>query len=206
MHHVSICAPCRVTDMLRFHKFTIGHAWMTEYGDPDKEEDYKWLRRYSPLHTLADMCTEKSEHAQGVEGAQGAQGVQQQGVQYPATLLLTADHDDRVSPLHSFKFIAQLQHLFAARSAHTQPLLIRIETKAGHGMGKPTIKTVSKTQLTFLTLSLTPPSVSLLFLFLSFILSSYFWNISPNRLYLITHSIFTNKKLFYENFLFIKLT
>ena len=107
-----------VLDMLRFHKFTIGWAWCSEYGSPDNnEEDFKTLYAYSPLHNL------------------------QEGTSYPATMITTADHDDRVVPAHSFKFAAALQ------AAHTgdNPVLIRIETKAGHGAGKPTTKIIEET-------------------------------------------------------------
>lgn len=99
-----------VMDMLRFHKFTIGWAWTSEYGSPDDTELFQILLRYSPLHNI------------------------RAGGQYPATLVTTADHDDRVVPGHSFKFIAALQ----AAQAASQPVLIRIQTQAGHGYGKPT--------------------------------------------------------------------
>ena len=105
-----------VMDMLRYHTFTIGHAWATEYGRSDKEEDFKNLIKYSPLHNL------------------------RKGVVYPATLVTTADHDDRVVPAHSFKFAATLQE----DNAGTNPTLIRIETKAGHGGGKPTSKQIDE--------------------------------------------------------------
>ena len=105
-----------VMDMLRYHTFTIGHAWATEYGRSDKEEDFKNLIKYSPLHNL------------------------KKGAVYPATLVTTADHDDRVVPAHSFKFAATLQ----ADNAGTNPTLIRIETKAGHGGGKPTSKQIDE--------------------------------------------------------------
>ncbi|MCY7321388.1 MAG: prolyl oligopeptidase family serine peptidase [Phormidesmis sp. CAN_BIN36] len=105
-----------VLDMLRFHKFTIGWAWIAEYGSPEDAEEFKALYAYSPLHQL------KSETA------------------YPATLITTADHDDRVVPAHSFKFAAGLQ---AAHSG-ANPVLIRIETKAGHGAGKPTAKVIEE--------------------------------------------------------------
>ena len=105
-----------VLDMLRFHKFTIGWAWTAEYGSPEDAEEFKALYAYSPLHQL------KSETA------------------YPATLITTADHDDRVVPAHSFKFAAGLQ---AAHSG-PHPVLIRIETKAGHGAGKPTTKVIEE--------------------------------------------------------------
>jgi prolyl oligopeptidase len=105
-----------VMDMLRFHKFTIGWAWTSEYGSSDNAEDFKWLSAYSPLHTI------------------------RRGTCYPATLITTADHDDRVVPAHSFKFAATLQ----AAQACTKPVLIRIETRAGHGAGKPTTKLIEE--------------------------------------------------------------
>ncbi|MFH7025903.1 MAG: prolyl oligopeptidase family protein [Heteroscytonema crispum UTEX LB 1556] len=105
-----------VMDMLRFHKFTIGWAWVSEYGSPDNPEDFKALYAYSPLHNL------KPDTA------------------YPATLITTADHDDRVVPAHSFKFAAALQ----ASHVGDKPVLIRIETKAGHGAGKPTAKIIEE--------------------------------------------------------------
>ncbi|VDL92114.1 unnamed protein product [Schistocephalus solidus] len=114
-----------VTDMLRFHRFTIGHAWQSDYGDVSKEEVFRYLMRYSPLHTIP--------HLQGT------------GVQYPATLVLTADHDDRVVPLHSLKYIATLQETVGrVCTQQKKPLLVRVETKAGHGAGKPTSKRVSQ--------------------------------------------------------------
>ncbi len=94
-----------VMDMLRFHKFTVGWGWVTEYGSSDKAEQFKYLLPYSPLHNLRE------------------------GVNYPATLVTTADHDDRVVPAHSFKFIAALQEKHKGRN----PVLIRIETRSGHG-------------------------------------------------------------------------
>ncbi|BAY61063.1 peptidase S9 prolyl oligopeptidase [Calothrix brevissima NIES-22] len=105
-----------VMDMLRFHKFTIGWAWTSEYGSPDNPEEFKALYAYSPLHNIKP------------------------GTAYPATLITTADHDDRVVPAHSFKFAAALQ----AAQAGDAPILIRIETKAGHGAGKPTTKTIEE--------------------------------------------------------------
>lgn len=105
-----------VMDMLRYHKFTIGYAWAVEYGSSDNAEDFKYLYKYSPLHNLKD------------------------GVSYPATLVTTADHDDRVVPAHSFKFAARLQ----AVNSGTNPTLIRIESKAGHGAGKPTSKQIDE--------------------------------------------------------------
>ncbi|MBW4487128.1 MAG: prolyl oligopeptidase family serine peptidase [Trichocoleus desertorum ATA4-8-CV12] len=105
-----------VMDMLRFHKFTIGWAWTSDYGSPEEPEEFKALSAYSPLHNLKPKTA------------------------YPATLITTADHDDRVVPAHSFKFAAALQ------AAHTgvAPVLIRIETKAGHGAGKPTAKVIEE--------------------------------------------------------------
>jgi prolyl oligopeptidase len=105
-----------VLDMLRFHKFTIGWAWCSDYGSPENQEEFKALYAYSPLHNLKP------------------------GTAYPATLITTADHDDRVVPAHSFKFAAALQ---AAHSGEN-PVLIRIETKAGHGAGKPTAKIIEE--------------------------------------------------------------
>jgi prolyl oligopeptidase len=105
-----------VLDMLRFHKFTIGWAWCAEYGSPDNETDFKTLYAYSPLHNL------------------------KAGTAYPATMITTADHDDRVVPAHSFKFAAALQ----AAHQGDNPVLIRIETKAGHGAGKPTSKIIEE--------------------------------------------------------------
>jgi len=106
-----------VMDMLRFQKFTIGWAWTSDYGNADKPEDFAYLYAYSPLHHIA------------------------KGVCYPATFITTADHDDRVVPAHSFKFTATLQ----VAQACDKPILIRIETKAGHGAGKPTTKIIEET-------------------------------------------------------------
>ncbi|HLO84692.1 MAG TPA: prolyl oligopeptidase family serine peptidase [Nostocaceae cyanobacterium] len=105
-----------VMDMLRFHKFTIGWAWAAEYGCAENPEEFKTLYAYSPLHNLKS------------------------GTTYPATLITTADHDDRVVPAHSFKFAATLQETHAGEA----PVLIRIETKAGHGAGKPTTKIIEE--------------------------------------------------------------
>lgn len=99
-----------VLDMLRFHKFTIGHAWTPEYGCAEKKSDFPFLRSYSPLHNLRP------------------------GAVYPPTLVMTADHDDRVVPAHSFKFAAELQY---CQKTGAPPVMIRIETKGGHGAGKP---------------------------------------------------------------------
>ena len=103
-----------VMDMLRFQKFTIGWAWVSDYGSSDNADEFKALYAYSPLHNIKP------------------------GTSYPPTLITTADHDDRVWPGHSFKFAAALQ----AAQAGSAPVLIRIETKAGHGAGKPTTKII----------------------------------------------------------------
>jgi prolyl oligopeptidase len=105
-----------VMDMLRFQKFTIGWAWVAEYGSSENAEEFKALYAYSPLHNLKP------------------------GTAYPATLITTADHDDRVVPAHSFKFAAALQETHKGEA----PVLIRIETKAGHGAGKPTTKVIEE--------------------------------------------------------------
>ena len=106
-----------VMDMLRYHKFTIGWNWASDYGtSEDSKEMFEYLRAYSPLHSL------------------------KQGVTYPATLVTTADHDDRVVPAHSFKYAAALQ----AANNGTNPTLIRIDTKSGHGAGKPMTKVIEE--------------------------------------------------------------
>ncbi len=106
-----------VMDMLRFHKFTIGWAWTSDYGSSDNPEDFKALYAYSPLQNLKP------------------------GTKYPPTLIATSDHDDRVVPGHSFKFAATMQ----ADQAGPAPVLIRIETKAGHGAGKSITKLIDET-------------------------------------------------------------
>jgi prolyl oligopeptidase len=106
-----------VLDMLRFHKFTIGYAWKSDYGDPDKEEDFNYLIKYSPLHNVDPSK------------------------KYPYVLLTTSDHDDRVVPLHSYKMIAQWQY---AAANNPNPIVIRIETNAGHGAGKSTQKRIEE--------------------------------------------------------------
>ncbi|KER22950.1 hypothetical protein T265_09078 [Opisthorchis viverrini] len=117
--HVPVC------DLLRFHKFTIGHAWVSDYGDPEKEEDFNVLLRYSPLHNVKVP--------------------DDPNVQYPAILILTADHDDRVVPLHAFKLLSTLQSTFCHNGSNqTKPILARIDTKAGHGAGKPTSKMIEE--------------------------------------------------------------
>ncbi len=105
-----------VMDLLRFHKFTIGWGWKSDFGDPDKAEDFAYIYKISPLHNIRP------------------------GTSYPPILVTTGDHDDRVVPAHSFKYIATMQ----AAQAGTAPVLIRIETSAGHGGGKPTQKQIEE--------------------------------------------------------------
>jgi prolyl oligopeptidase len=105
-----------VLDMMRFHKFTIGWAWTSDYGSPDDEAEFQALLAYSPYHNV------RPGH-------------------YPATLITTGDHDDRVYPAHSFKFAAALQQA----QEGDKPVLIRIETRAGHGAGMPTAKVIEET-------------------------------------------------------------
>jgi prolyl oligopeptidase len=110
------CPAVGVMDMLRFQKFTIGWAWESDYGSSENADDFKALYSYSPLQNIKP------------------------GTSYPPTLVTTADHDDRVWPGHSFKFAAALQ----AAQEGSAPVLIRIETKAGHGAGKPTSKIIEE--------------------------------------------------------------
>ena len=104
--------------MLRFHKFTIGHFWCSDFGCSEKDAGFDYLIKYSPLHNV-------------------------QAQKYPAMLTCTADHDDRVVPLHSFKYVAELQHT-AGEVEGQRPLLVRIEVNAGHGAGKPTEKVIEE--------------------------------------------------------------
>ena len=117
-----------VMDMLRFHRFTIGWGWTSDYGSPDDPDQFRTLLAYSPLHNVRP------------------------GVAYPPTLVTTGDHDDRVVPGHSFKFAAALQ----AAQAGDAPILIRIDTDAGHGLGKPVHKLIDERAdvLAFLELAL----------------------------------------------------
>ena len=111
------CLPAvGVMDMLRFHKFTEGRLWVDDYGSADNPEEFKAIRAYSPYHNIKP------------------------GTKYPATLVTTADTDDRVVPGHSFKFAAALQ----AAQAGDAPILIRISTRAGHGAGKPTLMRIEE--------------------------------------------------------------
>lgn len=105
-----------VLDMLRFRQFTVGKAWESDYGSIDNLDEFTALHRYSPYHNV------------------------RAGVRYPATLIMTGDHDDRVYPAHSFKFAAALQHAYP----HGQPVLLRVETRAGHGQGMPTAKLIDE--------------------------------------------------------------
>jgi len=104
-----------VLDMLRFHLFTIGRAWSVDFGNSENKDEFACLYKYSPLHNVKK-------------------------VNYPATMVLTGDHDDRVVPAHSFKFAATLQE----NQAGTEPVLIRIDKNAGHGAGKPTAKQIEE--------------------------------------------------------------
>jgi prolyl oligopeptidase len=104
-----------VLDMLRFHLFTIGRAWSVDYGNSESKEEFNCLIKYSPLHNVAPN-------------------------RYPATMVLTGDHDDRVVPAHSFKFAATLQE----KNLSNNPMLIRIDVNAGHGAGKPTAKQIDE--------------------------------------------------------------
>ena len=105
-----------VMDMLRYHKFTIGRYWASDYGTSEDSIQFDYLYRYSPIHNIKD------------------------GVKYPAVFVTTGDHDDRVVPAHSFKYIATLQEKYSGRN----PVLIRIETNAGHGAGKPMTKVIDE--------------------------------------------------------------
>jgi prolyl oligopeptidase len=122
-----------VMDMLRYHQFTIGWAWASDYGTSEDDSTmFRYLYAYSPLHNIRE------------------------GVNYPATFITTADHDDRVVPAHSFKFAATLQ----AKNKGDNPVLIRIETRAGHGAGTPTAKIIDEVAdawaFTFYNLGIAP--------------------------------------------------
>jgi len=113
-----------VMDMLRFHKFGIGRFWTSDFGDPDRPDQFEYIKAYSPLHNVRQPG--KAEEA------------------YPPVLLMTADHDDRVAPLHSYKYAAELQHRAGQCPAQESPLLLLVDTKAGHGAGKPTTKVLEE--------------------------------------------------------------
>jgi prolyl oligopeptidase len=121
-----------VMDMLRFQRFTIGWAWTSEYGSAENADQFKFIYPYSPLHNI------------------------RKGTAYPPVLVTTADHDDRVVPAHSFKYAAALQEAQAGDA----PVLIRIETRAGHGVGKPTTKVIEEAadQLAFLAKAIGGPA------------------------------------------------
>jgi prolyl oligopeptidase len=103
-------------DMLRFHRFLLARLWIPEYGDPDAAESFHWLRAYSPYHNVRD------------------------GVPYPAVLLATAESDSRVDPMHARKMAARLQ----AATGSDRPVLLRLESRAGHGAGKPLSKVLDE--------------------------------------------------------------
>lgn len=112
-----VCVPVvGVLDMLRFHEFTIGWAWVSDFGSPEDPEEFENLLSYSPLHNI------------------------EKGEEYPATLIVTGDHDDRVYPAHSFKYAARLQEA----QGESAPVLLRVERKTGHGVGKPVSKQIEE--------------------------------------------------------------
>lgn len=128
-----------VLDMLRFPKFTIGSAWVSDFGDPAKPEDFQTLLKYSPLHNTFSPAERQTA--------------------YPAVMLTTGSHDDRVVPLHSLKHVATLQHRVSEKASEAvqgdRPILLRVDIKAGHGAGKPTTKIVDEMADTFTFAALT---------------------------------------------------
>lgn len=163
-----------VMDMLRFHKFTIGHAWMSDYGNPDEQAHFENLIKYSPLHTVKTpedgglkrvffyfVCFDSYCKGNLIDDYNDdllyfCICFCAEAHQYPATLVLTADHDDRVSPLHSLKFAAALQEKIAECPLQQNPILLRVYSKAGHGAGKPTTKKIEESTdiLTFIAKTL----------------------------------------------------
>ncbi|OEH76855.1 putative prolyl endopeptidase [Cyclospora cayetanensis] len=141
----AVIAKVGVMDLLRFNKFTIGHAWVSDYGDPDVEEDFEYISKISPLHNIKPETVQSEDQ--------------------PAVLVMTADHDDRVSPFHSLKYIAELQHAAGYSSPVNTPLIAHIDTKAGHGGGKPLSKVLEDNAIvggflgTVLGLKWTEPSI-----------------------------------------------
>lgn len=119
----AVIANVGVMDMLRFYKFTIGHAWLPEYGKSFEPEGFAYLVKYSPLHNIK-IPTESDK-------------------QYPATMVATSDHDDRVSPLHSLKFLAELQYQAKQHPNQKNPFILRVDINAGHGGGKPLDKVIA---------------------------------------------------------------
>ncbi len=111
----TVFAQVGVMDMLRYHKFTIGWGWACEYGNPEEEEHFKNILTYSPLHNIEEK-------------------------DYPSILVMTADHDDRVVPVHSYKYLATLQE----KNTSNRPILLRLDQKTGHGMGKPIEKIIEE--------------------------------------------------------------
>lgn len=113
-----------VMDMLRFHKFTVGKSWFFDYGNPDEMTYFENIYKYSPLHNV--HTPNSTEY------------------QYPSVLITTADHDDRVSPLHSLKLAATLQYVARNNQFQTNPILLKVYNKTGHGAGKPTAKIIEE--------------------------------------------------------------
>ncbi|EYB82863.1 hypothetical protein Y032_0349g3207 [Ancylostoma ceylanicum] len=119
-----------VLDMLRFHKFTVGATWISEYGNPDDPKDFEFIHKYSPLHNIRFP----------------------KSGQWPSTLMMTADHDDRVVPSHTLKYAATLYEKAKMHPHQTNPLLFFVEENAGHGEGKPTWKAISEVAKVFIFL------------------------------------------------------